>query len=106
MKIPLSAIVTDARLQPRESMNPTLVREYADEMANGAEFPPAGIVSDGTTFWLYDGFHRVAAAHELGHQEIEADVAEGDFWLAVERSAAANATHGLRRTNADKRRAI
>ncbi len=61
---------------------------------------------DGTYFWLCDGFHRAEAANGAGLTEIAAIVKQGTRRDAVLYSVGANAKHGLRRTNADKRRAV
>lgn len=57
-------------------------------------------------YWLADGFHRTAAAKSAGLAEIDADVRQGTRRDAILFSVGANAAHGLRRTNADKRRAV
>jgi hypothetical protein len=61
---------------------------------------------DGAEYWLADGFHRVHAAQKLRRLTIAADVRQGTRRDAVLLSARANAEHGLRRTNEDKRRAV
>src|SRR5207244_1874771 len=53
-----------------------------------------------------DGFHRLEAARLVGCTELGADVRQGTQRDAVLYSVGANAQHGLRRTNADKRRAV
>jgi hypothetical protein len=75
-------------------------------MTNGAKFPPITVFSDGETYWLADGFHRLAAHEKNGAPEIEVDVREGSQRDAIRFSLRANETHGLRRTNADKRKAV
>ena len=60
----------------------------------------------GTDHWLADGFHRVNAALNAGLTEIAADVRQGTLDDAKWHAAGANATHGLRRTNADKRKSV
>lgn len=56
--------------------------------------------------WLADGFHRVAAARQAGLVDIEAIVHDGGRREALLHAVGANARHGLRRGNADKRRAV
>ena len=34
---------------------------------------------DGQTYWLYDGFHRVAAMRKLGRRKIEAEILQGTY---------------------------
>ena len=92
--------------QMRVEMKPDVVRDYADDMAAGAIFPPVVVYHDGTDYWLADGFHRVAAARKLKHETIDAEVREGGDRDAILHGIGSNASHGLRRTQADKRRAV
>lgn len=61
---------------------------------------------DGTSYWLADGFHRVAAALKSGFREIEVELKLGAVRDAMLYAVGSNATHGLKRTPADKRHAI
>ncbi|MCJ2074231.1 hypothetical protein MKK68_00955, partial [Methylobacterium sp. E-016] len=56
--------------------------------------------------WLAEGFHRFNAAREAELETIACEVRPGSLRDAILHSAGANATHGLRRSNADKRRAV
>ncbi len=100
------ADIQDGGAQMRVEMKPDVVREYADDMAAGAEFPPVVVYHDGTDYWLADGFHRVEAARKLECDTIDAEVLDGDARDAILHGCGSNASHGLRRTQADKRRAI
>lgn len=102
----IDAIRLDERCQPRMSINPEVIDEYAEAMTQGAEFPPLTVYRDGSTFWLADGFHRIAAAKYAGKQHIVCDVQQGTIRDAILHAVGANANHGMRRTNADKRRAV
>jgi hypothetical protein len=106
MLILLSQIKADGGTQPRAQLKETLAAEYAEAMRDGAKFPPVVLFHDGTDHWLADGFHRHKAALDNGLVEIDADVRQGSRRDAVLFSVGANATHGQRRTNDDKRRAI
>jgi hypothetical protein len=75
-------------------------------MKEGAEFPPVTVFHDGKEYWLSDGFHRVYAATNARFAEIDADVRKGTVRDAKLFSMSANARHGKRRTNADKRHAV
>ena len=97
--------IQDGGAQMRVEMKPDVVREYADDMADGAIFPPVIVYFDGTDYWLGDGFHRVEAARKLERETINAEVRDGDVRQAVLHGIGSNASHGLRRTQADKRTA-
>jgi hypothetical protein len=100
------ADIQNGGAQMRVEMNPDVVLEYADDMAAGAVFPPVVVYHDGTDYWLGDGFHRVEAARKLERETIDAEVREGGDRDAILHGIGSNASHGLRRTQADKRRAI
>jgi len=105
-KLSLDNIRTDGGTQPRAKINQGIVSEYADAMNRGEEFPPIQVMHDGESYWLYDGFHRLEAARKNGRNQIEAEIHQGTKEDAQWASLAANKRHGLRRSQADKRRAI
>ena len=105
-RLPLAAIRSDGGTQPRAALSPEVVAQYRDEMVAGIVFPAVVVFHDGRDYWLADGFHRLNAASLAGAPDIEADVRQGTQRDAVLYSVGANAAHGLRRTNADKRRAV
>jgi len=102
----LSVVRIDGDTQPRTAINPGIVQEYAEAMQAGAEFPAVTVVHDGATYWLVDGFHRFFAHRRLGRRQIKAEVIAGELKDARWLSVAANKTHGLRRTNEDKAKAV
>jgi len=104
--IKLIKINTGGGTQPRDRIDDDVLVEYAAAMEGGAIFPPITLFFDGDQYWLADGFHRFGAHKKLFRDEIASDVRQGTKRDAVLFSASANATHGLRRTNADKRRVI
>jgi hypothetical protein len=109
--VPLSAIPTDERAQVRVKVRPSVVRAYALAMKQqlregGLRFPAVILFSDTERYILADGFHRVLAAREAGLCEFPADVRSGNERDAFLYSIAANAGHGLPRSNADKRKAV
>jgi hypothetical protein len=105
-RLPLAAIRTDGGTQPRALIDTDTVEDYAEQMNGGATFPSIIVFFDGQDYWLADGFHRVAAAKKLAWLDLPADVRQGTQRDAVLFSVGVNATHGLRRTNADKHRAV
>src|ERR687889_2199677 len=93
--------------QPRAVTDLNLAGEYAEAMLNGAQFPPVVVFGEGGNgYWLADGYHRWHAAGIAGLQLLAADVRPGGRREAILHSVGANAEHGLRRTNDDKRRAV
>lgn len=105
-RLRVSELRTNGGTQARERIDPETVDAYAAAMADGAEFPPPVAFFDGTVYWLADGFHRVASAKKNAVESIDVDVRSGDRRQAILFAVGANAVHGLRRTNADKRRAV
>ncbi|WP_066120292.1 ParB N-terminal domain-containing protein [Blastomonas sp. CCH2-A2] len=102
----LDKIRADERCQPRTTFDTDLVAQYAEAMANGDTFPPVKVFFDGVDHFLADGFHRYHAAASLGLADIAVDISEGTLRDAILYSCSANASHGWRRTNDDKRRAV
>lgn len=80
--------------------------DYAEQLQNGAEFPPVTVFFDGVVYWLADGFHRYHSHRQAGRDTIGVDVHEGSLRDAILYSVGANSEHGLRRTNEDKRKAV
>lgn len=105
-KLPLSDIQIDGDIQPRAQLDMFTIEDYADAMREGASFPPLVVFFDGSEYWLADGFHRYHAAERASLDSIAVDIREGGRREAILYGLGANATHGLRRTNADKRKAV
>ena len=82
------------------------IDEYAADMGRGEKFPPIRARYDGKYYWLSDGFLRLAAAEQLGIKKIEVEVRHGTQRDAILDAVGANADHGLRRTNKDRREAV
>lgn len=93
-------------LQTRAALNEDTVQDYADAMERGDRFPAVTVFTDGAEYYLADGFHRVEALRRIGKRAVVAELQEGDFKAALLYALKANSTHGLRRTNADKRHAL
>lgn len=104
--INIKTIRIDGGTQSRVEINNEIVTEYAQAIQAGAEFPAVVVFSDGVDNWLADGFHRFHAHNQAGKASIAVDVRQGTARDAVLYSFGANGTHGLNRTNADKRKAV
>ena len=102
----ISQIRRDGNTQQRVDLNRDTLIDYSQAMERGDRFPPVKLKYDGENYWLYDGFHTTEAALLISRSEIEAEITEGTQRDAILESVAVNANHGLRRTNADKRRAV
>lgn len=104
--IAIAKLRRDSSTQSRAALDPSTVESYTDSVREGAKFPPVVVYHDGTHHWLADGFHRVEAHVDAGRDAIEADIRAGTQRDAILFACGANATHGLRRTTDDKRRAV
>jgi len=102
----LGAIVLDPKLQSRTETNEQTIEDYADAIKLGDEFPPLLIYFDGTHYWLVDGYHRYHAHKKAGKAGVTCEVVNDTFTNAVLKAASVNCKHGMRRTNADKRKAV
>ena len=106
-EIAISAITVDTVAQIRANgTDPQVVGEYAEAMEQGATFPPVVLFHDGADYFAADGFHRIAAANTIGRAAIPADVRQGTRRDAILYAVGANADHGLRRSQADRRNAV
>lgn len=105
-KLNINAIRIDGGTQSRVEISMEAVSEYAEAIKDGIEFPAVVVFHDGADHWLADGFHRYHAHKQAGKASILAEVRSGTVRDAILHSLGANASHGLRRTNADKRKAV
>lgn len=119
--LPLDQLRMDGGTQARAGLDNATLAEYTESwqaLANRQngflDMPLIIVYHDGESYWLADGFHRVVAYRQFldggsasaSPRAIRAEVRQGTRRDAVLYACGANSTHGLRRTNADKRRAI
>lgn len=102
----LNKIRIDGGTQSRVSLDQDVVNEYSEAFKSGAKFPPVVVFFDGTSYWLADGFHRYFGAKQASINEIWETIEVGTKRDAILYSLKANAQHGLRRSNEDKRKAV
>lgn len=99
-------IHADEDVQPRSSLKQDVIEQYAERIKAGDAFPPLDVFFDGAIYWLADGFHRLEASEEAGLESIAYSVHQGTKvdaqWFALQ----ANKAHGLRRSSADKAKAV
>lgn len=76
-RLPVSSIRLE--FQPPENLDVSKVDDIASTMVARKSVPPVTVYYDGVNYWLYDGFHRVAAATKCGRKTIVAEVRQGTY---------------------------
>lgn len=101
-------ILASAATQARKKIDPDLVAQYVEDIANGAEFPALVVFAEkgSERYILADGFHRLQAFVESDHKTVDVEIHEGDLHSAFRFALGSNCEHGARRTNADKRHVV
>jgi hypothetical protein len=79
----LKEIRIDGGTQVRKSLNQDVVNDYAQQMQDGAVFPPVVVFNIGSDLLLADGFHRYFATRQNGMVEIEVEVRQGTIDDAI-----------------------
>lgn len=106
----IDAIVVSPEYQMREKLSASVVEEYAELIQAGdSQWPfasPCSVVRVKNELILTDGFHRVAAMRRAGEDQVHVIITDGTKTDALKAALSANINHGLRRSNADKRRAV
>ena len=102
----LATIQIDGGTQIREAIHEDTIENYLEAKNAGATFPPVVVFHDGKRHWLADGFHRYHTALRFEAKTMRCEVFEGTQRDALRYAAQANKTHGLPRTNKDKRNAV
>lgn len=106
VSIHLTSIILDEAAQPRLELDDEYIEELANDLTAGSKFPPVVVFRYGEEYHLADGFHRYLAHQKAGFDMIFAEIHRGDRREAIMHAVGANATHGKRRSNADKRKAV
>lgn len=107
----LDLIERDTSIQCRAAIDTATVNEYAERMEEGDVFPCVELFSPSPQdktgkAYIGDGWHRIMAAEQIGAEEINANVHLGGRLDALKCALEANSMHGLKRSNADKRRCV
>ncbi|KAF3997518.1 ParB/RepB/Spo0J family partition protein [Glaciimonas immobilis] len=106
LSLDLDSIAIGGGTQARVEINQSAVAEYAEFILADGELPPVIVFEDGVQIWLADGFHRYHAHRKAQQTHIQCEVRSGTQRDAQLFAAGANASHGLRRTNDDKRKSV
>lgn len=105
----IAHIRRDGGTQIREALDEDTVTDYADlyrAAKSESPMPDVEVFFDGADHWLVDGFHRVEGALRAKKDRIMAAIKPGTQSQAILAACAANQKHGLRRSNATKRRQV
>lgn len=102
----LGVLVLEPKLQSRVEIDESAVSDYSDAIELGDKFPPVLAYFDGIHYYLTDGYHRYHAHKRAGKASIEVEVVNGTFRDAIFHATSVNSKHGMRRSNADKRKAV
>ncbi len=105
-KIAIANIERHPDCQQRRGTDPEVVRDYQETIKSGDRLPPLKVVSDGTTNWLWDGFHSIEAIEQEGFLEAICEVQPGNFRDAIRLSCGANAKHGKPRSRKTKHNSV
>lgn len=115
-RLAIDDLVIRRELQPRyyvldkdhvQDLARILLKEAQGKVKRTKIFPPKVIVVPDVGPCVYDGHHTIEAAKVCKATKIKCEVVEGTWEEAVLLAARANSdTIGLKRSNADKRRAV
>lgn len=106
-KLPIDKINQDGSTQVRVAIDADWCEHLASLLlAEDSKIPPIVVFFDGETYWIGDGYHRLAAAAKAGQASILALVHKGTQEDAVKFALGANRAHGKPLTTADKAKAI
>ena len=106
-QISISEIILDDEIMPRDQIDPDYVDELFEDIERGDKLPPPDLFEvEKKQYLAADGYHRLRAAIKAGHKKVDAVVHKGTRRDAMLFSSSANANHGKRRTNEDKRKAV
>ena len=122
-RVEIADLNLDAAINARVEINQSVVEEYKDLFRDKEEtmlqvpsvpkvnpLNPCVLRAKTGGFYILDGWHRVLAAKALGLDRIVVTLYGGDRTYTLEEarvlSATVNTAHGLRRSDADKRKAV
>ena len=104
--INIHQIRRDGGTQPRGVLDEDHVNDLLFALKNRAKFEAILLYYDGENYWLTDGYHRLAATIRHGKDKIKASIRQGTLQDAQWHSFSVNQHNVLKRSNADKQRAI
>lgn len=105
-KLMVDVIEEAADTQARVALSQETIDEYSESIAAILKEHPIDVFFDGMCYFIGDGWHRFLAALKAELTVVPCIVHDGTERDALLFAAAANKSHGLKRTNRDKRRAV
>ena len=106
-KIALGDLVPNDNWQTRHKLDEENVERLIQAMRDGAKLPPILVrpIDGSKKYEIFDGFHRHAAAKQLGRKTLLAEVFKGDEHAALAEGVSRNLQHGLQLIREDMKRA-
>lgn len=108
-EIPVDKIDRAADTQSRAHVDDEVIKEYLEKIQDEVALPALdlfGPYGEDEVYAVGDGWIRLSAMIRAGWEAVPARVHSGNERSARIFACGANATHGARRTTADKRRAV
>ena len=106
----IDLIIAGEETQMRAGTRHETIEDYQQLLENsGTAWPfetKLVVFFDGDSYWLADGFHRYFACQANKRSSVECEIYQGTLEEAQDYALAANLSHGLRRSNDDKRKAV
>jgi DNA modification methylase len=103
----LDQIILDESLWSRaDGLRQDVIDEYREALQRGDKFPVLTVFFDGKNHFLVDGWYRYYAYQVEQIQTVKTLIYQGSIREALLFSATINQRHGVRRSQADKRRAV
>lgn len=105
--VPIGKLKILKEVQMRVAMSRSAIVDYAEAYQAGVHMPPLIVFWQfGGEYIVADGFHRLLAARKVGLKTLPCVVKHGGKREARLYAAGCNASHGVRRTVEDKRKAV
>jgi uncharacterized ParB-like nuclease family protein len=106
-EIPIKMLRTDGGTLHRERLNEGALKNFVWAINHSQELPPIEVIWDGQFYWVVDGHHRIEAQRRAWSDKanvmciVKKGTQEKAQWLSL----GTNKTHGVHRTQADKKKA-
>ena len=106
IKLNISDIQVRPEFMIREIVDPELVAQYQENLSEIITISPITVYETPEGYILSDGYHRLAAAKNLGWVEISSQIIKGSVEDAHAAACLANLQHGKPLTRAERERAV